>query len=146
MTISFMLFNFFVDVAIALPCWFLGLRMQRNSIRKNGKESMLAFIVAFGGMPVGLLVPVILTRAVIIPNYSTYAEYDLTEVREVEENGSVIQYAVYEDGTEINLTEKTGQYYTENPDTTLHREQCTFLWVVKWDQRWFTGLDFVDRN
>jgi len=143
MTISFMIWMTLLGGVWAIFCFFFAMKGYHE---KNWFGESMAFFITFAvGLLGGVLGPLIVARLLIFPYFGTTTEFDAVELREVEENNAVVQYVVYEDGTEYNLTRGTGQYYTELPETTVKREQCTFLWVVEWDQRWFTGLDFVDR-
>jgi hypothetical protein len=140
-----MIFMFVSSLAISSTCWFLGLRIARNRIRK-GKGDMPGFLVAFGGIILGVIGPLLVLRLFVFPYIAQYNTFAAEEIRVEENNGEIVQFIVYEDGTELNLTEKTGKYYTELPDSEMNQETCTFLWVVEWDQKSFTGLDFLPRN
>ena len=95
---------------------------------------------------IGLFGPLIVTRFVLVPNFGTVETFAAKEIREEINNTEIVQYLVYEDGTEYNLTRNTAKYYTELPNSEMTQETCIFLWVIKWDQRWFSGLDTVKRN
>ena len=110
----------------------------------------MRFFVAFGGMPLGLLGPMIVLRLFILPNFATYTESPAVEIYDhydhTGEETIHSQMLVYADGTELNLTEKTGQIYSEVPDSSRHREYYKFLWVVEFDNSHYSGLDFLPRN
>jgi len=145
MTTSFTIFFFLCSVLIIILCWIIGIRITRNRIRR-GKGDYLGFLVFFGGLPLGVLGTMLICRLFVFPAYAENSTYNAMSMKDIEENGNIIQMLTYEDGTEINLTEKTGKYYTKMPTTELKREHFTFLWVVEWDHRRHTGLDFVDRK
>lgn len=143
MTDSFFLFLFF---CMLVPIMLVTYGVPKTAPKSNFVRSWGPLLILFTTF-FGMAIPMVALRLYILPNYATYNTYDAMMMEEVEvSDGEVHQILTYEDGTEINLTEKTGKYYTEMPDTQYETEQLTFLWVINWDNGWYSGLDFIKRN
>lgn len=143
MNISFFFFLFILTCIWAIPCFFATVWLcNKNKIQPDTAGLCFCLFGIIGG----LFMPLIVSKFYIIPNVAQYETKPAIELYEKENDGKITQFLVYEGGKEINLTEKTGKYYTKLPDSEYKREYCTFLWVVKWDQSFITGLDFKEQN